>query len=58
MKKVQIESEGLSLPANREEIPRINSALVAAGINVSAIQTATQSLEEKFLQVTSRENAG
>lgn len=44
--------QGLQVTIRQEQIPQINAKLVEQGIRVYGIQTATKTLEDKFLEVT------
>lgn len=53
-KKIEINDDTLTIPLKHQEIPKVNSILVAQGIHVFSIQQATKSLEDKFLEVTEK----
>jgi ABC-2 type transport system ATP-binding protein len=47
-----VHSQGVAVTLNREQIPELNAQLVESGIRVYAIQPASKTLEDKFLEVT------
>jgi ABC-2 type transport system ATP-binding protein len=52
---VVIDGQKLTVQVTQEEIPTINAELVKSDIKVYGIATASQSLEDKFLQITGGE---
>ncbi|OYD08947.1 ABC transporter ATP-binding protein [Paludifilum halophilum] len=48
----EVTPQGLQVTLSREQIPQINAELVKRDIAVYGIQTATKTLEDKFLEVT------
>ncbi|KEO82334.1 ABC transporter ATP-binding protein [Tumebacillus flagellatus] len=51
----QEKAEGLLMVLDREQIAEVNERLVQGGVKVFGIQKVTQTLEEKFLQLTGGE---
>lgn len=47
-----IAGQTLTVKLDREQIPAVISALVHAGINIFEVKISTQTLEEKFLEIT------
>ncbi|WP_233143978.1 ABC transporter ATP-binding protein [Lottiidibacillus patelloidae] len=54
-KEVLIKDDMLIVQLKQDEIPTVNKALVQAEIGVFGISTVSQSLEDKFLQITGGE---
>lgn len=54
--EAQVDGTGISLSATRDDIAKVNRALVEAGIAVYGIRTITKSLEDTFLEMTGGES--
>ncbi|WP_442602156.1 ABC transporter ATP-binding protein [Paenibacillus sp. KN14-4R] len=50
-----IDQKGISLPLEREQIPRVLATFVQAGINIYGTSSQTKSLEDQFLEITGGE---
>jgi ABC-2 type transport system ATP-binding protein len=52
---VELTEKGVSIPLKREAVPQVVNELVAKGIKIYGIKEMTKTLEERFLEVTSKE---